>query len=230
MAEYMSTHELWRPFSFSGAEEEEESKEAHNEDLTLQLRDHTERFVMSRLHAHAYKWCVKINEEEDAQLMARSKVIASFLTPSSLEIPDSVNNDIMIALARQELLKINTVRTPGDKVTCIVNCVTVIFRTLGLAGARRDGPKVGSSADDFLPVFIWVLLHAQVPELCANCAYIEMYHNPTHLRSKAGYALVNLQSAVGFIQTMEGKSLAGASAGAVTADDFDSKLAAALSV
>jgi hypothetical protein len=48
-------------------------------------------------------------------------------------------------------------------------------------------------ADDFLPLLIWVVLHCHVPQLVSNCEYIQSFHNPIHLRGKAGYCLVNLR-------------------------------------
>lgn len=38
----------------------------------------------------------------------------------------------------------------------------------------------------------------------SNCEYIQAFHNPRALMSKAGYCLVNLRSAVEFILTLDG--------------------------
>lgn len=102
-----------------------------------------------------------------------------------------MNNDIVWALARDELRKINSYRTPGEKIDCVVRCAAVIFRTLNLARAKSGDSPAG--ADDFLPIFIYVVMHSQVPQLVSNCEYIQCFHNPDNLRSKAGYCFVNLR-------------------------------------
>lgn len=84
-----------------------------------------------------------------------------------------------------------------------MRCSSVIFRSLNLARAKtedtvnsKDDDQNALSApgaDDFLPLLIWVVLHCYVPKLVSNCEYIQSYHNPVHLRGKAGYCLVNLR-------------------------------------
>jgi hypothetical protein len=60
-----------------------------------------------------------------------------------------------------------------------------------------------AGADDFLPVFIWVVLHSHIPQLCSTCAFIETFLNPARMISKAGYCLINLRSAINFIAYLD---------------------------
>ena len=48
-------------------------------------------------------------------------------------------------------------------------------------------------ADDFLPMFILVVMRSQVPQLVSNCEYIQSFHSPDQMRSRAGYCFVNLR-------------------------------------
>lgn len=64
-----------------------------------------------------------------------------------------------------------------------------------------------AGADDFLPLFIWVVLHSRVPKLFSNCEYIQTYLNPARLMSKSGYCLINLRSAIEFVNYIEASSL-----------------------
>ncbi|EGB05930.1 hypothetical protein AURANDRAFT_17718, partial [Aureococcus anophagefferens] len=93
-----------------------------------------------------------------------------------------------------------------DKVDCVVRCASMIFSVLNLARAENSSRKGTSEsragADDFLPIFIYVVLHADVPRLHSNCDYVEAFHNPTALMSKAGYCFVNLRSAIEFLLTV----------------------------
>jgi hypothetical protein len=40
------------------------------------------------------------------------------------------------------------------------------------------------SADDFLPIFILVVLRSRAPRLVTNCEYIQHYHNPADMLSR----------------------------------------------
>lgn len=62
-----------------------------------------------------------------------------------------------------------------------------------------DDIDTGAGADDFLPLFIWVVLRSHVPRLVSNCEYIQTYLNSARLMSQSGYCLINLRSAIEFI-------------------------------
>lgn len=57
----------------------------------------------------------------------------------------------------------NKFKTPRDKLVCIRNCSKVIYKLLSTGG---EGSKSG--ADDFLPVLIIILIHANPPNLQSN--------------------------------------------------------------
>jgi hypothetical protein len=98
-----------------------------------------------------------------------------------------------------------------------VKCITIIFKTIEAAGNAllKDGEKTEEKeegggalgADDFLPVFILVVLRSQLPRLYSDCYYIQSFLNPIRLMSKKGYCLVNLQSAIEFLMNMDAESL-----------------------
>jgi hypothetical protein len=67
--------------------------------------------------------------------------------------------------------------------------------------------QIGVSADDFLPTFIWVVLTSNVPKLQSNCEYIQAFHNPNRMMTKAGYCFVSLRSAIEFILVADPSSL-----------------------
>lgn len=86
---------------------------------------------------------------------------------------------------------------------------------------KDDTDSSLAGADDFLPLFIWVVLHAKVPKLVSNCEYIQRYLNPTRLMNKPGYCLINLRSAVEFLLYIEADSLN------IDPEEFNQKLAEA---
>ena len=66
-----------------------------------------------------------------------------------------------------ELHKINSpdCTAPGDKIKCVQKCCELVF------GLLSDG-----GADDFLPIFICIVLNAGVEKLYLNCQYITNFH------------------------------------------------------
>lgn len=89
-----------------------------------------------------------------------------------------------------ELLKINGYRAPRDKVICILNCCKVIF------GLLKNSKKADTSADSFIPLLIYVVLHANPDHLVSNIQYILRFRNQEKLGGEAGYYLSSLVSAV----------------------------------
>ena len=173
-------------------------KDASHEKV-LSIRDCMERYIFNRIADIAFK---SIEVPEDDEKLVKKMKILSFLTPDVLDIKPELRNDMIWALARDELKKINSYRTPGEKINCIVKSAEVIMRFLSLEAVKKDrNNNVG--ADDFLPLFIYVVLHCHIPILASNCSYIQAFYNPGRLRSKQGYYFVNLQSAIEFILNVE---------------------------
>jgi hypothetical protein len=114
-------------------------------------------------------------------LICATKLL-KFITPAALDIKPGVGNDMVWALAHDELRNINKHRSPQDKVACIVRACAVIFRSLNLA--RAKDPEARPGADDFLPIFIYTVLTSNVPKLYSNCEFIHAFRNPNDLMSK----------------------------------------------
>ena len=112
----------------------------------------------------------------------------------------------------------------------------MIFRSLSLSRTKTDTdhsphhPSSGVSssgqednnniagADDFLPLFIWVVMRSHIPRLCSNVAYVQTFLNPARLMGKWGYCLINLSSAIEFVKYIEADQLN------IDQKEFDTKL------
>lgn len=94
-------------------------------------------------------------------------------------------------------------RCPGDMVARVVRCCDTIFALIDqrrklMSKVGGDGsvssPRRGNTwvpeldpagtADDFLPVLIYVVLRARVPRLHSMCEYVQAYHSPVALMSR----------------------------------------------
>lgn len=139
---------------------------------------------------------------ERDDILAQKIRIYSWVGEEHLDIPPvSGSGRRFLNLAQQELLKINGYRAPRDKVICILNCCKVIF------GLLRNSKKADTSADAFVPLLIYVVLHANPDHLVSNIQYILRFRNQDKLGGEAGYYLSSLSGAVQFIETLDRTSL-----------------------
>ncbi|GLD92090.1 hypothetical protein PINS_up000623 [Pythium insidiosum] len=190
MSDLLQRHPVWR----------------HASEATLATaRDGIEKYVMDKLSDVALNQldeCIAWREEDD-RLLRRMQLL-SFITPDMLDIKPCMRNEVVWSMAEDELRRINACRAPGDKINCIVRCCSIIFGVLNLS---RGDSSNRPGADDFLPVFIYIVLHSKIPRLHSNCEYIAAYRNSADLMSKAGYCFVNLRSAIEFINVVDASML-----------------------
>lgn len=97
---------------------------------------------------------------------------------------------------QEELRKMGSARCPGDMVSRVVRCCDVVFALLdqGRRSMQRADGEPGpvwrpdldpaGTADDFLPVLIYVVLRANVPRLHSMCDYVQAFHSPVALMSR----------------------------------------------
>eukprot|EP01105_Mastigella_eilhardi_P026909 TRINITY_DN798_c0_g1_i6.p1 TRINITY_DN798_c0_g1~~TRINITY_DN798_c0_g1_i6.p1 ORF type:complete len:729 (-),score=218.13 TRINITY_DN798_c0_g1_i6:1726-3912(-) len=118
--------------------------------------------------------------------------------------------DAGLQLAQHELRRINDYRTPKDKVQAIYMACKVIFQVMKLVQNKSQG------ADEFLPVLIYVVLHANPANFNSNIEYIGNFRNHSFMNSESGYYYVNVVSAVTFLQNLTPGQLN------LTVDEFNS--------
>ncbi|KAL2611438.1 hypothetical protein R1flu_023130 [Riccia fluitans] len=182
-------HPLW-----AGATDEE--LESSGEGL--------EKYLMTKLHSKAFAPLPE-DAEIDEKLTEKMTILQEFIRPEHLDIPENSQNESSWLLAQKELQRINTYKSPRDKLVCILNCCRVINNLLVKASmASNDSPP---GADDFLPVLIYVVIKANPPQLHSNLQYIQRYRHQGRLVSEAAYFFTNLVSAESFIENMDSSSL-----------------------
>lgn len=166
----------------------------------VSILDCLEKHVLNMIHDLAYDSVVPCTMDDDEELKRQLELL-QFLPADALDIPPDLQNDVVWTIAGNELKKINAYRTPGEKIACVIACASLITRTLG-AAKLKAGESADTGADDFLPIFIWVVLRAKCPFLYRNTEYISIFHQPTRLMGMGGYCLMNLRSALEFLREL----------------------------
>ncbi|XP_072999036.1 vacuolar protein sorting-associated protein 9A-like isoform X2 [Typha latifolia] len=113
--------------------------------------------------------------------------------------------DCAIEFAAKELQKINSFRSPREKLLCIMNCCQVINNLLLNVSMSMNRTPAG--ADEFLPILIYVTIKANPPQLHSNLKFVQFFRRQTKLVSEVEYYLTNLISAKTFITNLNASSL-----------------------
>ncbi|EFA77417.1 vacuolar sorting protein 9 domain-containing protein [Heterostelium album PN500] len=181
------------------------------------IRDGIEKFIMTKVF-HCTFMPARLGglEASDGNIVPEQGLIAteedlkiykliltlSFITPLHLDIQKFVqSNGALIEKSMIELRKMNTYKTPRDKMICIYNSCKVIFRLLS---SMNNTP---SGADDFLPILIFVVLKANPPMLHSNIQYISTFRNPSRMSTETGCYFTHLVSALTFIENIQPSDL-----------------------
>lgn len=88
---------------------------------------------------------------------------------------------------------------------------------------HQSGSEV-ASADQFLPILIYVILRANPDNLLSNIEYIQRFRRPEKLEGEAAYYLSSLSGAVSFIETLDAAGLSD-----ITREEFEHNVEAAIS-
>eukprot|EP00633_Aureoumbra_lagunensis_P008776 CAMPEP_0197313288 /NCGR_PEP_ID=MMETSP0891-20130614/26290_1 /TAXON_ID=44058 ORGANISM="Aureoumbra lagunensis, Strain CCMP1510" /NCGR_SAMPLE_ID=MMETSP0891 /ASSEMBLY_ACC=CAM_ASM_000534 /LENGTH=543 /DNA_ID=CAMNT_0042801011 /DNA_START=120 /DNA_END=1751 /DNA_ORIENTATION=- len=210
---HMEEHPSWRHLGYLGL---------------ASARAALEKYVLSKMGNWAFEACRDDEKDEILATRCRALATFIQPKHLDIK-PGLCDNEVVLRIACDELKRIDALLAPSDKVECVVRCASIIFSALNLSRvkpaeiieeddhASHDDPTSANGntttkkkksrvvaesragADDFLPVFIYVVLHADAPRLYSNCDFVQAFHNPAALMSKAGYCFVNLRSAVEFL-------------------------------
>ncbi|KAF0912437.1 hypothetical protein E2562_014072 [Oryza meyeriana var. granulata] len=163
-----------------------------------------EKYIMTKLFDKTFASSAE-DVRTDIEISEKIGLLQHFVRPHHLDIPKILHNEAAWLLAVKELQKINSFKSPREKLICIMSCCQVINNLLLNVSMSND--RTLSGADDFLPILIYITIKANPPQLHSNLKFIQLFRRETKLISEVEYYLTNLISAKMFIVNVNGRSL-----------------------
>lgn len=121
-------------------------------------------------------------------------------------------NNAAFELAAQELHFLDHMqcKSPREKLTCMLNAIKILTNLL-----RHYGDEESTGADDLFPYLIYTILKASPRQLHSNIRFIYRYRSRTKLNDEPAYYLMQVETAVAFIENISCKELS------ISEEDFE---------
>ncbi|XP_068712050.1 uncharacterized protein [Montipora foliosa] len=115
--------------------------------------------------------------------------------------PEYQDDDIAPYYAAVACMKSITLSIlPSRKIHAIVSAAQCVFRKLNeLSLWNRSRPP---GADEFMDVWVYVVLKSRIPNLASTVAFLRRYSNPNLSFSEAGYYLASVEFACQFLRQL----------------------------
>jgi len=169
---------------------------ASNEQIELG-KEAIERYVMSQIYLFALYPNGDGDLLRDQIIQQHMANLSKIISPGhkDLRIPEKFHSGCPWPAAQKQILAINAYRTPRDKLACVVRCLQTITVLLHLANE-----KCPPSADDVIPVLVFVLIKANPASLLSNVQYVSSFYK---MEGQEDYCWTQFTSAVEFVKTMD---------------------------
>ena len=180
------------------------------------LDDSLETLLCENLYDMLLSDCMLETQKDDIALQNRLEKL-NWLEPIHLEI-ERVPSELVLGVAQKELKHLQLVKSPMEKVRCIVESYRIVANALRMDSKSSGGDLPG--ADDLFPIFVLNVCRCGVSNLFAHIRYVESFRSREGLRGEAGYCMCHLQGAAAFLMSLTAKELNG-----VSEEEFQSKMA-----
>ncbi|GIX63823.1 vacuolar sorting protein 9 domain-containing protein [Babesia caballi] len=131
---------------------------------------------------------------EDERLWIKMRCL-DWVEPKHLEVPSAVDTELL-AEAQVQLKNISRFKAPRDKMVGILNCCRLVVHAL------EGTSNAPASADETLPLLIYVTIRANPHELWSSIEFIQHFRHPSRHIAEEAYAFTLLVSAVEYIKTI----------------------------
>ncbi|CAH0699332.1 unnamed protein product [Spodoptera exigua] len=155
-----------------------------------------ERAAFARLYLHVLFPNGDGDIARDQVLSEHIRRVSSVTSARSLGVPAAHRWAAPYPRAQRHLRHLAVYRTPRDKLSCIMRCVTSIMAVLGLTEGSTP------SADDLTPVLVYVILKVNPPSLLSTIELVNALGGSA-LQGEALYWWTQFCAAVAYIKTMD---------------------------
>ncbi|KAK9455274.1 hypothetical protein V1511DRAFT_499966 [Dipodascopsis uninucleata] len=121
-----------------------------------------------------------------------------------LGVSDLKDVDIheLLSPAGQDLMKMNSKKSPKDKLQLLISAHKHIVDALVKAGnsSQAEGQ---SGADSVLPALIFCVIEFNPPHIASNLAFIQRFRAAKTVNGETAYCLTNFEAVVAFLETVD---------------------------
>ncbi|KAJ3435040.1 rab5 gdp/gtp exchange factor [Anaeramoeba flamelloides] len=172
------------------------TQQLNEEEAITQVSEFLEQFLLNILNDKVID-LIKKSWKEDKDVILKYKLEdLKFIEFHHLEIDKKIMDQNSIEKAQKKLRKIDLAKYPKKKLEYIKKFSNLLSKMI-------SKNKI-TGADDLLPVIIYVLLFAKVPNLKLNLDYISNFRDYNKIAmSEEGYHFANILSAVSFLENLK---------------------------
>ncbi|KAL3880641.1 hypothetical protein ACJMK2_032865, partial [Sinanodonta woodiana] len=173
-------------------------------ELSEFLMDRAEKYMLVKIYFCIFCPPSTDDLQKDQTIFKKMKNL-HWIEPRHLDVPINEQEPQVCSLLDQaiaEIMKINTVKAPQDKLSIFLQFHKSIVEMVQVSESRLP------NTDDLVSLLVYVLLKANPPYLKSNVQYIIRFANPTRLGiGESAYCFTNMVCAVIFIESMTVTSL-----------------------
>ncbi|KRX13685.1 GTPase-activating protein and VPS9 domain-containing protein 1 [Trichinella nelsoni] len=155
------------------------------------IRLSIERMITARIYVSALYPNGEVDVMRDRLFHQTVQRLGDLITPThkSLAIPTEYIAECPWPSAQAEILKINVYKSAGDKVKCVRRCCETIMHLLRASNAQTP------SADDMVPLVVYVLIKANPEALLSTIQYVNGFYSG-RMEGEEAYCWTQFCSAV----------------------------------
>ncbi|XP_041047967.1 ankyrin repeat domain-containing protein 27 isoform X1 [Carcharodon carcharias] len=155
------------------------------------LKQAVEMYVLHGIHDQIFKSVGTIEASQDAAFNKTTRGLQDLqLKDLGIKSQFSIN----IPRAKRELSQLNRCTSPQLKLICLRNVVHAVMQS-----PSQRVHLHSMSADDLLPVLLYLLVKTEIPNWMANLSYIKNFRFCSAVKDELGYCLTSFEAAVEYI-------------------------------
>lgn len=184
--------------------------------LPLECHIAVESLTFPRIYPDIFELFKMKYQQEDREMASRMKNFSS-VSPAHMGIPKDLwlipegKGDARPGLEPPYHMAITILRqlpshqTPQAKIQCLNLTATTMVKCVDTHWAGKK--KILLGGDDFLPLFSFLILKANIPNAMSECHFMETFMDEITSTGEGGYMVVTFQTCLLIIQQLDQKTL-----------------------